>query len=55
MKIGDIVKHAPSGEFVIIMDLVGEDGALICFTTGKLVGYKQLYSKNCLKAVKKCP
>ena len=48
MKVGDIVKHTPSGGFVIIMDL-SDYNAFICFTTGVLVGYTQWYSTNYLE------
>ena len=50
MKIGDLVKHTPTGGFVIVLDR--KDGAaLICFTSGGLVGYKQWYSTNYLEVI----
>ena len=50
MKIGDLVKHTPTGDFVIVLDSKGEH-ALICFTTGNLVGYKQWYCTRYLEVI----
>jgi hypothetical protein len=50
MKKGDLVKHTPTGGFVIVLDR--KDGhALICFTSGvgALIGYTQWYSTNYLE------
>ena len=51
MKIGDLVKHTPTGDFVIVLDLEDYHSALICFTTGNLVGYKQWYSTRYLEII----
>ena len=44
MNIGDLLKHTASGEFVVVMDLSHSGKALVCFTTGALVGQKQWHS-----------
>ena len=51
MKIGDLLKHTASGEFVFVMDLSHNGSALICFTTGTLVGYQQWYSTDYLEVI----
>ena len=50
MKIGDLVKHTPTGDFVVVLDL-GDYNAFICFTTGNLVGYKQWYGTRYLEII----
>ena len=50
MKVGDLVKHIPTGGFVIVLDLSGHN-AFICFTSGGLVGYKQWYNTNHLEVL----
>ena len=54
MKVGDLVRHTPTGNFVTVLEL-DDDCAFIYFISGDIVGYKAWYSKNYLKAVKKCP
>ena len=50
MKVGDLVIHTPTGDFVTVLER--EDGhALICFTTGTLVGFTQWYSTDYLEVI----
>ena len=51
MKIGDLVKHTPTGNLVVILDLTYDHSALICFTTGNIVGYKQWYCTRYLEVI----
>ena len=52
MKVGDLVKHTPTGDFVIVLELSeGGGGALIYFTTGQIVGYAQWYSTSYLEVI----
>ena len=53
MKVGDLLKHTASGQFVVVVALStsSQKHALICFTTGTLVGYQQWYSTDYLEEV----
>ena len=51
MKVGDLVKHTPTGNFVVILELQHEINARICFTTGRLVGFKGGYATCYLEAI----
>jgi hypothetical protein len=51
MNLGDLLKHRASGEFVVVMDLSHNGSALVCFTTGTLVGYTQWYSIRYLEVI----
>ena len=50
MKVGNLARHIPTGDFATI--LKNEDHcAYIFFITGKLVGYKAWYSKDFLEVI----
>ena len=53
MKVGDLLKHTASGQFVVVIALStpSRKHALICFTTGTLVGYQQWYSTDYLEVI----
>ena len=51
MKVGDLVKHTPTGNFVVVLELQHEINARICFTTGRLVGFKGWYATCYLEAI----
>ncbi len=50
MQVGDLAIHTPTGDFVIILDMM-DNNAYICFSTGYIIGFKQWYSTDFLEVI----
>jgi len=50
MQVGDLVKHTPTGDFVVVLEL-GGCCARICFVTGRIMGFKAWYGTRFLEVI----
>lgn len=50
MKVGDLVKHTATGNFVVVLE-IDNYCTRICFVTGRIAGFKAWYGTRFLEVI----